>query len=449
MNAFPDPFLSGDPTPRRLSRRALLGGLLGAGAATAAGLGVHRSLTDGHGGAQLGIPSATASPGPAARAAGASVRTLAADPDPARRVLVVVELSGGNDGLATLAPLGDPTYRRLRPNLGLADDEAVWIDDHHAVHPALAALQAGGIAWVRGVGSRTPSRSHFDMEARWWDGDEAGDARLATGFLGRLCDELDAGAPVTGVSIGGGSTPALRSDRAVTLGLPDPGSVWFLTTEDPWYGNLRAGMGRLAAGAGALGPLGDAAGRGLVDALAFGEVLGSIREDDGADGSEGYPGSDLGSRLALAARLIDADVGVRVLHVPMGGFDTHDDQRGTHDQLMVELNDALTAFLADLDARGRLGSTLVATTSEFGRRPAENGSGTDHGAASVAMVCGPVVAGLHGEQPSLDRLDDEGDLVATVTLEEYYATVAADWFGVGPELVLPSGAAPLGGLVRT
>ena len=166
-----------------------------------------------------------------------------------------------------------------------------------------------------------------------------------------------------------------------------------------------------------------------------------------AGGASTYRGSSLGAQLRFAATLVGAQAGVRVVHASIGGFDTHTNQRGAHDERMRELGEALAAFAADLDRRQLADSVLVATTSEFGRRAKENGSGTDHGTASCALLLGPVHAGLHGEPPSLTALDADDNLKATASLEQYYATLAETWFGIDATAVLPSRPAPIAGII--
>jgi uncharacterized protein (DUF1501 family) len=136
--------------------------------------------------------------------------------------------------------------------------------------------------------------------------------------------------------------------------------------------------------------------------------------------------------------------------VSTGGFDTHDDHHATHPGLLADVNDSIAAFLDDLAGRGMAGEVLVMTTSEFGRRAADNGSaGLDHGSASVGMLVGPVVPGLHGEAPSLTVLDDSGNLVATLGFDSYYATVAERWLGVPAGEVLAPGHRVLDGVIAT
>lgn len=357
-----------------------------------------------------------------------------------QRALVVVELSGGNDGLSTAPPLESRRLRELRPTIAHEDGELLDLGDGTGLHPALGRLHERGLRVVQGVGSAAPDGSHFEMLRRWWAGDQDGTARPTTGFLGRLCDALDDGAPVTGVSIGGASTPALLAERAGTIGLPDPGWLWWLdATDDPWlstYGDALADMAEPDPADGA------------VLALARGGLGGGLQVSDlvrEVPDATGYPGSELGAKLALAAHLVAADVGVRVVHLTMGGdFDTHEGHRGRHDALLAELDEGLGHFLADLEARGVDDRVLVATTSEFGRRPEENDSGgLDHGAASVALVAGAIEAGMAGAVPSLSELDDDGNLVATTPLDRYYATLAETWFEVPADAVLAGAPTPL------
>ena len=287
------------------------------------------------------------------------------------------------------------------------------------------------------------------METRWWQGDSSGDLNIRTGFLGRLCDELAEPGSITGVTVGQAVSPFLAAEKATTIGIPDPWAGWFLGEDDTWFQNLRRGLRSLAADGAGRGRLG-AARTGLADALAFGELLESLQAeaeavhtqgDDGQTGREakGYPDTDLGFQLQIAAGLLSSESGIRVVHVELGGFDTHDGQMYAHDDLMGNLGPSMAAFQDDLAARGLADKTLTITTSEFGRRPEENQSGTDHGTAGPALLCGPVSPGLFGDAPSIDRLDDDGNLVATTMLDDYYATIAEGWLGIDAGLVLPNG----------
>ena len=372
-----------------------------------------------------------------------TTRPLVASQDVAGRTLVVIELQGGNDGLATLVPRNAGALYDRRESVHIPDEELLDFTDEFGWNPALAGIAHHGVAALVGLGApNDPDGSHFEMERRWWAGKSSGNLP-GTGFLGRLCDQLMTDQPVTGVALGDGPSPSLRSDKAVTVGLGDPDSTWFLgSNEDPWFASLQRGLADMAVPGSEIGPIADARS-GLSDTLAFAETLQEIDRDAI---EERYPNTYLGTSLGTAAQLIGQEAGIRVLHVSHGGFDTHSNQRGEHDNLLSELGDSLGAFLDDLGDRGYADSTLVCTTSEFGRRVAQNDGGTDHGAAGMAILAGPVNAGVHGEAPSLTKLDD-GNLVASVDFEQYYATIAEQWFGIPSAEVLDSGVAPINGIL--
>jgi len=318
-------------------------------------------------------------------------------------------------------------------------------NDEFGLHPNLEPIASHGLAALVGVGAvDNPDGSHFEMEKRWWAGKSSGMDLPGTGFLGRLCDQLVTDEPVTGISLGTGPSPSMRSDKAVTVGLRDPEAAWFLQhNEDPWFRNLRVGMAAMAIESSRAEVMTAHARSGLADTLTFAESLESVDTERIRDR---YPNNELGHSLGTAAELIEQDMGLRVIHVSLAGFDTHSDQRGGHGYLMEQLGEAMGTFLSDLNDRGLGESTLTVTTSEFGRRVSNNRTGTDHGAAGMAFLAGPVIGGVHGESPSLTRLDDD-NLIATVDFEQYYATIAEQWFGIASSEVLDSAATPIEGII--
>lgn len=368
----------------------------------------------------------------------------------AARRLVVVELDGGNDGMSTLVPHGMRGYGDLRSRTLIGDENLLAFggDKAVALHTNLKGLKDRGLAVVQGVGTPQPDGSHFEMMERWWRGDLTGTAGLATGFLGRLCDQLaDPAARVTGLSFGSGNHPAMQAAKASTLSLPGAGSAGYLAganVDDKRARAFQDGFAQMAAAARA-----DAVGqarRSMRDAVGVAQMLTGLQQEEK---EREYPGSNLGQSLRLTARLLAADPLVRVVHIPMGvDFDTHQDHPGRHAANLTELNDAVVAFLADLDDRGLGDQVLVATTSEFGRTARDNGSnGLDHGTASVALLCGPVKEGLYGQHPSLTDLDEDDQLVASVGFDQYYATLAESWFGIPASEVLPGKPGPITGIV--
>ena len=420
--------------PKTFSRRGVLG-MLGAGAVGVAGYGM----------LSLGGDESPFSDDSAAEADGRNRPVREHKPlvagDKAGRTLVMIELEGGNDWVSTLVPYRDPALRGLRDGTLPDMDKLIGIDDRFAINGNLASTGTG-IAFVHGVGTPNPTGSHFEMAARWRAGDAAGTTLTPTGFLGRLCDELDQGAPVTGISLAG-NNPAILSRKSVTLGLPDGGDLEWLVSTEPWFRNLRAGIEGLGTGSADDSAPAGVARTNLSKALRFSAVLAGLETE-----ASGYPGGQLSDQLAIAARLLGAKTGIRVILVGLGGFDTHSGQRGTHDGLLDQIDRSLAAFQADLERRGLAQTTLVATMSEFGRRPRENGSGTDHGTASTALLWGPVAAGVHGDAVSLTKFDDDENFVATTMMDEYYATLADRWFGVDTNDVLTTKAKPIDGVIN-
>ena len=425
-------------TPPRTNRRKFLG-LAAGGAATVGGAVALRMPTGATPDNAAASADPSAEPSPIT-----PPRPLAASADVAGRTLVVIELQGGNDGLATLVPRNAGTLYDRREAVHVADEELLDFTDEFGWHPNLAPLLAHNVAALTGVGvTGRPDGSHFEMERRWWAGKSTGSDLPGTGFLGRLCDQLVTDQPVTGLSMGNGPSPALRSDKAITVAMNDPSASWFLRSEEPWFQNLRNAMLDMSGDRVSDASPHQSAMASLSDTVDFAESLSEIDRDRIDDR---YPNTQLGESLGIAAELIEIDAGIRVIHVTHGGFDTHSNQAGAHANLLDQLGQATGAFLDDIADRGLGESTLVCTTSEFGRRVRANGSGTDHGAAGMAILAGPVVSGVHGEAPSLSRLDDD-NLIATADLEEYYATLAEQWFGVASSEVLDSGAAPIDGLI--
>jgi uncharacterized protein (DUF1501 family) len=184
------------------------------------------------------------------------------------------------------------------------------------------------------------------------------------------------------------------------------------------------------------------AGRtGIRTALRFSDLLTAI-----PDSTVAYPDTTLGAQLSAAVRLLRAGAGIRIVHVPFGGdFDTHEDHLSRHNDLMTELDGALDAFLQELGSLGMTQNVLVATTSEFGRRASQNENGLDHGTATVGLLAGAIHPGVYGSHPNWATLDTNDNLKCTVTMGDYYATLA-QWMGVSPGDVLAGSPTPLGGI---
>ncbi len=374
------------------------------------------------------------------------------------RILVVVNLGGGNDGLNTLVPAGVGAYHDARPTLGVAESSLVSLSGTTAygLNPALAPLQkwweAKHLAAVNGMAIPGQTRSHFAASDVWWSGDPA-DPR-GSGWLGRWLDTDGDGAnPLRAISLGF-DNGALTGRSSVPTTVVDP-QAFVLTTPKEFDADQISRAYQATASPRSADAVQAASQQAIPDALRSVQALVSVLSGparvhfapaDSANAvSAGVPtasvlaGQASGARgeavtinslLEVAAGIIDLRAGSRVIMVSAGGFDTHADQATRHPALLTDLAQGLDGFLSTMQARGRLDDVLVITTSEFGRRVHENGSGTDHGEASVHFLAGGKVAG--GQvvgQADLAHLD-RGDLPIEIDTRSAYA-VALDWLG-GP-----------------
>ncbi|MEM9656282.1 MAG: DUF1501 domain-containing protein [Actinomycetota bacterium] len=442
----PRTFASAQSNRRRmaLSRRAFLHRALAAGLVTAGGAAVAGCGLGG-----LGSSSPGAATGPAT--SGSTRRGVNLDTAPEStgrllsdavdgRVLVIVDLFGGNDGLSTLVPYGTGRYYDLRPDLAIPEDRVLTVDETVGLHPSLARLHRRGVLAVEGVGPINGDLSHFDMAARWQRGDVDGEnAHLRTGFLARLVDAVNDGSPLVGVSTTG-SSPYLANAAGATLSLSDSNDLWMLR-EDGWE-EMRVFREQLAAFA--PGPVADGYAR-LID---LAERLDTDEEELDWEQPMIAQGGDLGHQLYLAAELIAADVGTRVVYAGTGDYDTHVDHLWRHTDNLAQVDAAVDGFLTRADELGFADRVVVATVSEFGRRVPENGSGLDHGSASTMLIAGAStetgVTGLVGERPSLGELDEDDNLRTTIGFDRYLASLAQEWLGVEAASVLAGAPEPLG-----
>ena len=361
---------------------------------------------------------------------------------PSDGVLVMVQLGGGNDGLNTVIPIGDGAYYAARRRIAIPASTALPIGSGMALHPNLTRLKqrydAGHVAVVQGVGYANPDLSHFNSIATWMRG-TANPGALTTGWLGRYLDGL---APdnLLGVSVGSSLPLQLVGARTSATALPlDFGNAFGADRSDA---NNRRMFDAVKAFAGAptgLGAWGDAVAQVGSDTMDLATTVSTVYRPAIASGS------NLVRSLTLAARLVNANLGIRVLTVASGDFDTHDSEPTRHGALMADLDLAISSFFTTLGAGWANRCTLV-TFSEFGRRLADNNSsGCDHGAASNLFVVGDKVkGGMYGAQPSLTAPDDHGNLVANVDFRSVYASILGPWMAADASGILGASYPDLG-----
>jgi uncharacterized protein (DUF1501 family) len=350
----------------------------------------------------------------------------AATPDKDGRVLVVIQLDGGNDGLNTVVPFGDDNYARLRKALRLPARELIKVSGgvglHPSLRPAAGLLEAGQFAVVQGVGYPNPSRSHFRSMAVWHTARLDPEDHKGLGWVGRALDggpALKGGAPGS-VFVGLESPPVALRGRRV------PSSALSRLEDFALTGGCEAGQTTATPGDG--DDLADFVRRVTLDAYAG---AARVKEAAGGDDGAGYPGSDLAGRLRLVARLLKSGYGARVFYTLQGGYDTHAQQAVPHAALLSELAAALAAFFDDLKAARLAERVALLAFSEFGRTVRENASGgTDHGTAGPVFLAGPgVKGGLTGAAPSLTDLD-AGEPRSSVDFRRVYATALEDWLAL-------------------
>lgn len=409
-----------------LSRRRFLSVAAGGAAVTAGGALAWSRLVEDH-----------------LEAVTAPADTTAVPASASGRVLVVVQLTGGNDGLNTLVPAGDGRYVDARPTLRVPEADVVPLvgTDRFGLAPALAPLvpawEAGRLAAVESVGFPDQGRSHFAAMDTWWSA-RPGEA-LTTGWLGRWLDATgDPTNPLRGIALGAGS-PALVGERALPTVVLDPATFALRAPRGTTAAELAAAF-RATAAPLASDPLTAAAQQSMPAALDAVDLLARATAAGGGDDaaaveSGGRRGGGGGATtitelLGTAAGIIDLQIGTQVILVAGDGFDTHSDQAARHGALLEDLAAGLVAFGDAMARQGREDDVLVMTTSEFGRRVQENGGGTDHGNGGLSLLLGPPVRGgqVVGDV-DLARLD-QGDLRSEVDTRSLYAA-ALDWLG-GP-----------------
>jgi uncharacterized protein (DUF1501 family) len=371
-------------------------------------------------------------------------RTAFAAPNAAKAgakdtILVVVQLTGGNDGLNTVIPFKDAEYAKLRPTLKQPADQLKKLNDEVALHPSMdglaGLLQDNALCVVQGVGYPNPTQSHFKSMDIWQAASTA--ETLTEGWIGKGLRQMK----------GAGAFHVAASNESAPLALSGaPARAPSITSLEDFQLKLGAASGsdkkeQKAIIEGAAKPgsekpnLLDFVQRTAANTYASSERLREIGKN--YQPKTTYPQTPLANRLKLAAQLIDANLGARIFYVSLENFDTHANQVTTHAQLLTQLSAAMTAFYKDMAARGYQDRILMMTFSEFGRRAKENGSkGTDHGSgAPMLLVGGKVKAGVVGKHPSLTQLE-MGNLKHHTDFRQVYAAILDNWLGVASKDVL-------------
>lgn len=363
---------------------------------------------------------------------GASVAWAAAGAAQYRKLLVLIELKGGNDGLNTVVPYTDSAYYALRPRLAIAPDQVVQLTDRAGLHPSLEPLLAlwrdQEMAVLQGVGYDNPNLSHF-RSIEIWDTASTSDTYLQEGWLTRTF----AATP----------TPRTFAADGVIIGTNDMGPLAGSGTRAIALNNTEQFL-RQAKLARNEGRARNAALEHILKVEA--DVMQAAAHLQGEHAfTTPFPQNGFGNAIRTASQVIANPAGVAVVRVTLNGFDTHGGQPGTQARLLRELADGIVALRSAMTELGRWNDTLVLTYAEFGRRPKENLSqGTDHGTANAHFAFGgSVEGGMYGAAPALDRLDGNGNVAHAIDFRSVYATVLQSWWNVPAKTALGGSFEPL------
>ncbi|HIN34499.1 MAG TPA: DUF1501 domain-containing protein [Dehalococcoidia bacterium] len=359
-------------------------------------------------------------------------------------VLAVLSLSGGNDGIHTVIPYANPLYRDFRPSLSVPEEQVLKLNDEVGLNPSMGPLKKfwdeGKLAVFLGIGYPNPSYSHFRSMDIWHtcEPDKVG----TEGWLGKVLADLDPNKEnvLTGVNFGRGLPRALAKEGVPVASVGNLETYGLLSgIQGEERNNALDVFGRMYAPTIGTGYAMDYIRSTGIDALKGADILATAPHTYTSNVE--YSSTDVGRYMKNIAQTHLADFGTRVLFTtsPYNGFDTHAAEATAHAALWSDVSDTVETFFADLQDHGKAENTLLFMFSEFGRRIFDNGSGTDHGAASVAFAVGDKVkGGIYGEYPSMERSDhiEGGNLAPTMDFRQVYATIVEDWFGLDPVPVI-------------
>lgn len=351
------------------------------------------------------------------------------------KVVVVLQLSGGNDGLNTVIPVRNDLYYKSRPGLGIAKAKALSLTDEVGLHPALTGFKDlyddGSLGIINNVGYPNPDRSHFRSMDIWQTASQSSEY-LTSGWIGRYLDAQCSGCdkPTQAIEIDDILSLSMKGQHNKAIAVKDPKRL-FGTANEKFFKDVMKNHP-------------DNESDQAVDYLykTMSETLSSadyiFKQSKLHPTSAEYPKTGLGTSLKTIASLIFSDINTKVYYVSLGSFDTHINQNGQQQRLFTEMNDAIKSFTNDLKANGRFNDVLLFTFSEFGRRVAQNASGgTDHGTANnMFLVSGGLKQkGVINELPDLSDLN-EGDLKYKIDFKNVYATVIDKWLNADAAKIL-------------
>ncbi len=361
------------------------------------------------------------------------------------KIMVVVQLSGGNDGLNTVVPFGDDEYYKNRFTLAIGKQNVLKIDDHVGFHPALGGLnelmENGNLSVVQGVGYPNPNRSHFESMDLWHTAHQV-DESNPIGWLGRTVDSKMADGNLPAVHFGRGLQPlALKTEKKPVPSIRSIDNFKLNVLRDRKIKDKLSELVRAPRKTEntLLSYVHDSANVALETSHRL-EGVSNNRKNE-----FNYPGSELGRNLGVIAQLIGSGLSTRIYYTTLDGFDTHSNQGQSHQGLLSDLGNSVRAFMNQMESQGNAKRVVLFSFSEFGRRVRENASrGTDHGTAAPVFVCGSGMPnGLIGKHPSLKDLD-QGDMKFKIDYRSVYADLLENWMGLESEPIIGGKFEPVG-----
>ena len=351
------------------------------------------------------------------------------------KVVVILQLSGGNDGLNTVIPVRNDLYYKARPRLGITKDKALSLTDEVGLNPALTAFKElyddGSLSIINSVGYPNPDRSHFRSMDIWHTASQSSEY-WNNGWVGRYLDAQCKGCdkPTQAIEIDDILSLALKGDNIKGIAVKDPKRLYG-TANEKFFKEVMKNHKQEAGEQSA-----DYLYKTMAETLSSADYI--FQQSKMHPTKAEYPKSDLGNSMKTIASLIFSEINTKVYYVSLGSFDTHINQEAQQQRLFTEMNDAVKAFIKDLKANNRFDDVMLFTFSEFGRRVAQNASnGTDHGTANnMFLISGGLKQkGLINELPNLADLD-EGDLKYKVDFKNVYATVLNKWLKANDREIL-------------
>ena len=353
-------------------------------------------------------------------------------------ILVVIQLTGGNDSLNTLIPYGNSLYYENRNTVAIPQDEVIAIDDNFGFNPAMRPIKdlydQGKVALIQGVGYPNPNRSHFRSMDIWHTCEP--DKQGSEGWLGRVIRDIDPNGEnvLTGVNFGRGLPRALAVPGVPVASVAVLETYGVLTgiSEEPDRTDALDVFARMYAPTIGSGPVMDYLGQTGLDALRGADILKTAPARYVS--SIEYADNAISKNLQGISKVLNANLGTRIFYTQHGGYDTHANQGPVHPKLWTELSQAISDFYADLAEHDVSEDVLMFVFTEFGRRVKDNGSGTDHGSGGLAFAIGdPVNGGMYSEYPSLKEGDLlEGDLQFNIDYRGVYGSMIENWLHLDP-----------------